>query len=87
MEEALKYTQKEEKFEMDFDSNSVMPLISSDSFTAIGNRYECHGSSEMHDHYRETARVTCSRCGTLKNTHCSMSMSAEHRSKFVALHR
>ena len=26
-------------------------------------------------------------CGTLKNPHCSMAMSAEHRSKFAALHR
>ena len=28
-----------------------------------------------------------SRGGTLKNLHCSMAMSAEHRSKFAALHR
>ena len=26
-------------------------------------------------------------CGTLKNPHCSMAMSAEHRSKFAALYR
>ena len=26
------------------------------------------------------------RCGTLKNPHCSKTMSAEHRSKFAALH-
>ena len=26
---------------------------------------------------------SCSRCGTLKNPHCSMAMSAEHRSKFA----
>ena len=26
-------------------------------------------------------------CGTLKNSHCSMAMSVEHRSKFAALHR
>ena len=32
--------------------------------------------------------VSChSRCGTLKNPHCSMAMSAEHRSKLAALHR
>ena len=28
-----------------------------------------------------------SRCGTLKNPHCSMVMSAEYRSKLAALHR
>ena len=28
-----------------------------------------------------------SRSGTLKNPHCSMAISAEHRSKFAALHR
>ena len=28
-----------------------------------------------------------SRCDTLKNRHCSMAMSVEHRSKFAALHR
>ena len=28
-----------------------------------------------------------SRCGTLKNPLCSKTMSAEHRSKFAALHR
>ena len=28
-----------------------------------------------------------SRCCTLKNPHCSMAMSAEHRSKFAAFHR
>ena len=28
-----------------------------------------------------------SRCGTLKNPHCSMALSAEHRSTFAALHR
>ena len=28
-----------------------------------------------------------SRCGTLKNPHCSMAMSVEHRSKFSVLHR
>ena len=27
----------------------------------------------------------CSRCGTFENPHCSMAMSAEHRSKFVSL--
>ena len=27
------------------------------------------------------------RCCTLKNPHCSMAMSAEHRSKFAVLHR
>ena len=27
-----------------------------------------------------------SRCGTLKKLHCSMTMSAEHRSKFAALY-
>ena len=26
------------------------------------------------------------KCGTLKNPHCSMAMSAEHTSKFAALH-
>ena len=30
--------------------------------------------------------VSC-RGGTLKNPHCSMAMSAEHMSKFEALHR
>ena len=28
-----------------------------------------------------------SRCGTLKNPHCSMAMSAQHMSKFAVLHR
>ena len=28
-----------------------------------------------------------SRCGTLKNPHCSMAISVEQRSKFAALHR
>ena len=28
-----------------------------------------------------------SRCGTLRNPHCSMAVGAEHRSKFAALHR
>ena len=28
-----------------------------------------------------------SKCGTLKNTHCSIAMSAEHGWKFAALHR
>ena len=28
-----------------------------------------------------------SKCCTLKNPHCSMAMSAEHRSKFAALHQ
>ena len=28
-----------------------------------------------------------SRCGMLQNPHCSMAMSAEHRSKFTALHQ
>ena len=28
-----------------------------------------------------------SMCDTLKNPYCSMAMSAEHRSKFAALHR
>ena len=28
-----------------------------------------------------------STCGTLKNPHCSMAMSAEHMSKFAALHQ
>ena len=32
-------------------------------------------------------RCPCrSGCGTLKNPHCSMAMSAEHRSKFAALY-
>ena len=33
-------------------------------------------------------RCPChSRCGMLKNPNCSMAMSAEHRSKFAALHQ
>ena len=28
-----------------------------------------------------------SKCGTLKNPHCSMATSAKYRSKFAALHR
>ena len=28
-----------------------------------------------------------SRCGMLQNPHCSMAMSAEHRSKLTALHQ
>ena len=50
----------------------------------LGNRCECHGFSEM------TIITGCpcySRCGTLKNPHCSMAMSVEQRSKFAALHR
>ena len=31
--------------------------------------------------------MCCSRCDTFKNPHCSMATSAEHRSKFAALHR
>ena len=54
----------------------------SDSST-LGNRCECHGSLEM-------TIITDSpchrRCGTLKNHHCSIAITAEHRSKFAALH-
>ena len=52
---------------------------SSDSSTAKRIRCECHGSSEM----TIINGAPCnSRCGTLKNPHWSMVMSAEHRSKF-----
>ena len=50
----------------------------------LGNRWECHGSSEM------TIINGCpchNSCGTLKNPHCSMTMSTEQRSKFAALQR
>ena len=36
-------------------------------------------------HYKRMPRVT--EGWHLKNTHCSMAMSAEHRSKFAAVHR
>ena len=37
--------------------------------------------------YQLSTGVPCdSRYGTLKNIYCSMDMSAEHRSKFAALH-
>ena len=35
----------------------------------------------------KTDALCHSRCGTLKNPHCSMAISAEYRSKFAALHR
>ena len=51
----------------------------------LGNRCECHGSSEM------TIIKGVGRChsrrGTLNIPHCSMAMSAKHRSKCAALHR
>ena len=37
------------------------------------------------DHYKRTPLASQSRCGTLKNPHCSMAMSAKHMSKFLAL--
>ena len=59
----------------------------SDSSTA--NRCECHGSSEIaviNGCSVSQCHIRChSRCGTLKNPHCSVAMSAEHRSKFAAL--
>ena len=48
---------------------------------SLGNRCECHGSSER------TIKDRHSRCGTLKNPHCSVAMSAKYRSKFAALKR
>ena len=42
-------------------------------------------STDRDDHYKRYARVAW--CGMLKNPHCLMAMSAEHRSKFAALHR
>ena len=48
------------------------------------NRCESIGSSEI------TIINGCpchSRCSTIKNLHCSVGMSAEHRSKFEALHQ
>ena len=49
----------------------------------LGNRWKCHGSSE------KTIINGCpchSRCCALKNLHCSISIAAEHRSKFAILH-
>ena len=48
----------------------------------LGNRCECHRSLEM------TIKTICPVvCGTPKNPHCSMAISAGHRSKFVAIPR
>ena len=38
-------------------------------------------------HYMYTDALCHNRCGILKNTYCSMAMSAEYRSKYKALHR
>ena len=53
----------------------------------LGNRCDCHGSSEM-------TTIRCyidgpchSRCGKLKIPHCSKAMSVEHRSKLTVLNR
>ena len=71
-----------------FESQSRQTwVVKTDSDSSTGERSTmgvCHGSSEM------TIINWCpchSRCGTLKNPHCSMAMSAEHISKFAALHR
>ena len=60
------------------------PMSLKQVVTSLGNRCECHGSSEM-----TIIRVDpChSRCCTLKNPHCLNAMSTEHSSKFAALHR
>ena len=59
----------------------------SDSYTSkrwATSRCECHISSEV-------TIINGFQChigyGTFKNPHCSISMSAEHRSKFAVLHR
>ena len=40
------------------------------------------------DYYKRMSHVTCHcRCNMLKNLHCLMAMSVEHRSKCVALQR
>ena len=51
----------------------------------FSNRCKCHGSSEITIINR--CAVSQKLCGTLKNHHCSMDTSAEHRSKFAALHQ
>ena len=39
-------------------------------------------------HTCPVSQLVChSRCGTLKNPHCSMAMTAVHTSKFAVLHR
>ena len=54
--------------------------------STLGNkyRYQWHRSSKND---LKTVAPCHSRCGTLKNPHCSMAMSAEYRSTFAALHR
>ena len=49
----------------------------------LGIKCECLGSSEI----TNINAPVHSRCVTLKNPHCSMATSAEHRSKCAALHR
>ena len=53
--------------------------------STLGNkyRYQWHRSSKND---LKTVAPCHSRCGTLKNPHCSMAMSAEYRSTFAALH-
>ena len=52
-------------------------------FQTLGNRCECH----VPWRWPLYTKLLCdSRCGTLKNSHCSMAMSAEHRSKREGLH-
>ena len=73
-----------------FESQPRQTLVvgtGSDSFIAkrSAKGCECHGSSEMT--ILNGCPVSQYMCGTLKNPHCSMAMSAEHRSKFAALHR
>ena len=68
-----------------FDPRSGQtPSLNTGSDSPIAKRSA--GSSEMT--IRKGTIGPChSRCGTLKSQHCSMAMSAEFRSTFVALHR
>ena len=47
------------------------------------NPHTAQTSTQRHNNCTILIRT----CGTLKNPHCSMDMSAEHRSKFAALQR
>ena len=50
----------------------------------LGNRCECQGSSEMAILTDEQCH---SKCGTPQNHHCSMAISAAHKSNCAALQR
>ena len=50
-------------------------------------RQKVRMSPVLGDDHKKTDAPCHIRCGTLKNPHCSTAITAEHRSKFAALHQ